>query len=361
MKLKKKYRNNLKILIIIMILIVILFCNYIFEMRSIDSIKNKKEKEITIEYGMNVDNILNELKNNDLIRNETLSKIYIKLENLNMQAGVYNFDTSMSSIKILNMISNGEVTNKYEINITFKEGKNIPQYAKVISENTSNTIDDVYNLLKDEEYIDSLISKYWFLTNEIKNINIYYPLEGYLYPETYRFKNKDVTVKEIFSTMLNQTDIILTKYKSEIEKSNMTVHEFLTLASVIELEGLYSNDRAMIAGVFYNRLSVGDKLGSDVTTYYAVQKDMGLNPVLTAMDLIYDSPYNTRLDKMAGKLPIGPIGNPGEVSIKSVIEPIDSDYYFFIADCTTGKTIFTKTFNEHVSAVNRVKASGCEF
>lgn len=359
MRLKKKYRIILKVLVSLLILFLLLFCLFFFEMRKVSN--NNTEKEISIEYGMTVDDILDLLYENKLIRNKLFSKVYIKLEQINMQAGLYSFDETMSSIKILNMISNGEITDKYQINLTFKEGKNIMQYVKAISENTNNTEEDVYNLLGNEEYIDSLISKYWFLTDDIKNEDIYYPLEGYLFPETYRFENVDVSVEEIFNSMLNQTNLILSKYKSEIEESNFTVHEFLTLASVIELEGLYDDDRAMIAGVFYNRLNDGWSLGSDVTTYYAVKKDMGEYPVLSAVDIAYDSPYNTRLNSMAGKLPIGPIGNPGEVSIKAVIEPIDSDYYYFIADCTTSKTIFSKTFAEHVAAVASVKASGCEF
>ena len=360
MRLKKQFRVALSILFIIIILIIIGICIFLFNIRSVDN-KNIKKKEITISYGMGTNEIISLLKKENLIRNELFVKVCTKLDNYSMQAGVYELNTSMNAIKILNVLSSGKVTNKYEINITFKEGKNIRQYAKVISDNTNNTEEDVYSVLKDKDYIKSLVDKYWFLTDEVENTNIYYPLEGYLFPETYKFKNKDVTVKEIFAAMLNQTNTILTKYKSEIEKSKMTVHEFLTLASIVELEGKYNADRAMIAGVFYNRLNSGDSLGSDVTTYYAVKKDMGLNPILTAMDIAYNSPYNTRLTSMAGKLPIGPIGNAGEASIKAVIEPVSSDYYFFIANCKTNKTIFTKTFDEHVAAVAQVKATGCEF
>lgn len=363
MKLKKKYKKKLKIILIVLtslfIIFILMLSIFLFNMRKVSNKSNIKE--FVVEYGSTMNNILVNLKEEDLIRNVLLTKVLIKLENINIQAGTYELNQNMNTIKIINMLSSGKVTSKYEINITFKEGKNIRQYAELISETTNNTEEDVYNLLKDKEYINSLISKYWFLTDEIKNTAIYYPLEGYLFPETYRFKNKDVTVEETFETMLNQTNIILTKYKSEIENSNMTVHEFLTLASVVELEGLYDDDRAMIAGVFYNRLDAGDSLGSDVTTYYAVKKDMGLNPILTAIDIAYDSPYNTRLSSMAGKLPIGPISNPGEASIKAVIEPTDSDYYFFIANCKTGKTEFSKTFEEHIEKNNRIKASGCVY
>ncbi len=359
-----KRRIKVKNVIIAIVIAIIFIFNvalgvFVFNMRKIDN--NNTLIEVNIEPGMSVDSILTLLEEKNLIRNKLFSKIYIKLGNFNMQAGLYDLSTSMNSMDIIKSIAKGEVTTKHNINITFKEGKNISQYVKEIVSKTNNTEEDVYNLLDNDEYIDSLIEKYWFLTDDIKQEGIYYPLEGYLFPETYTFSSKDVTVKEIFDVMLNHTDKILTKYKTDIESKNLNIHEFMTLASVVELEGMYDDDRKEIAGVFYKRLAMGDSLGSDVTTYYAVKKDMGTNPVLLQSDIDFDSPYNTRLSKMAGKLPIGPIGNPAEASIEACINPKDTDNYYFVADCTTGSTVFTKTFEEHVSAVNRIKQSGCKF
>lgn len=358
-------RSKMKLSIIILIIVLVIFNTclgiFLFNMSSVSNKKNGNIVEINIENGASANTILGLLKEKNLIRSELFCKIYLKLSNYNIQAGIYEFSTNYSSMKIMKMLNAGDVTNKYVISLTFKEGKNIKDYVSVISSATNNTTEDVYNTLKDSNYIDELINKYWFLTDEIKQTSIYYPLEGYLFPETYYFDNKDVSVKTIFSKMLEQMNKVLIPYKSEIENKNMTIHEFLTLASIVELEGLYSNDRSMIAGVFYNRLKSGDTLGSDVTTYYAVGKSMGEYPVLAQADIDYVSPYNTRLSSMAGKLPIGPIGNPDSVSIQASIEPTSSEYYFFVADCKTGKTVFSKTFNEHVKAVNRIKANGCEF
>lgn len=357
---KIKVKN---VIIAVVVLILLLFNIglgiFVFNMRKMDN-KNTSV-EVTINPGMSVDSILSLLEEEKLIRSKFFSKVYIKLGNYNMQAGIYDLNTSMNSIEIIKSIANGKITNKYNVTLVFREGKNIRQYVSEITSKTNNTEDDVYNLLNDEEYIDSLIEKYWFLTSDIKKEGIYYPLEGYLFPETYTFKDKNVTVKEIFASLLNQTDKILTKYKSSIEDKNLNIHEFITLASIVELEGMYDEDRREIAGVFYNRLSSGDRLGSDVTTYYAVKKDMGTNPVLLQSDIDFDSPYNTRLLKMAGKLPIGAIGNPGEASIEACINPKNTDNYYFVADCSTGSTVFTKTFEEHVMEVNRIKQSGCKF
>ena len=358
MKLRKN-RIIMVIVIFILLLANIVFGTFMLCTRKMDN--KHTVKEVVITPGMSAEEILLLLKDEGLIRNKFMSKVYIKLGNFSMQAGTYEFNTSMNSREIIKNISNGIITNKYNVNITFKEGKNIRDYAKVISEVTNNKESDIFDLLSDSAYIDSLINDYWFLTDDIKKSGIYYPLEGYLFPETYTFVDKDVSVKEIFRVMLNHTDKILSKYKSEIEEKNLNIHEFMTLASIVELEGLYASDRATIAGVFYNRLSSGWSLGSDVTTYYAVKKDMGEYPVLWQVDIDFISPYNTRLSSMAGKLPIGPIGNPGEVSIKSCIEPDTTDYYYFVADCKTNKTVFSKTDYEHVAAVNRIKSSGCSF
>jgi len=362
---KKRRINKKRVFMAIIVLILLLFNIilgiFFINMSAVDNNKNSRVVEVTIQNGMSVDSILDLLEENNLIKSKLFSKIYIKIGEYNLQAGVYDLNTGDNAMEIIKMIANGKVTTKYNVSLTFKEGKNIMHYAKVISEKTNNKEEDVYNTLKDVEYIDSLIEKYWFLTDEIKNKEIYYPLEGYLFPETYFFDNKDVDVKTIFATMLEQTNKILLPHKDMIEKKNMTIHEFLTLASIVELEGLYSSDRAIIAGVFYNRLKNNDSLGSDVTTYYAVRKDMGEFPVLHINDINFVSPYNTRLSSMAGKLPVGPIGNAGRVSIDASINPTDSDYYYFVADCSTGKTVFTKTYNEHVSAVNKIKATGCKF
>ena len=163
-------------------------------------------------------------------------------------------------------------TTNEEINITFLEGKNIRWIAKKIASETNNSEEDVYKVLEDKEYTKSLIDTYWFLDDVILDKDIYYPLEGYLYPDTYTFKNKDITVEEIFEAMLNQSDKVLTKYKDKL--SNLSIHKVLTLASIVELEGKSKEDRQGISRVIYNRISKNMSLGSDVTTYYAAKVDL---------------------------------------------------------------------------------------
>ena len=363
MKLKKKTIS--KILIIISSLVALTLL--IFVVLSINFLApvDKKSEEViefNVPTGMGKNQIADELEKAGLIKNALFFKFYVKFNsNKELYAGTYNISKSMSVDEIIDTLNKGKSLENEAITVQFIEGKRLADYAKKISENFPYTEEEIIEVSKDKEFLNKLIKNYWFVTEDILNDKIYYPLEGYLFPETYYFENKDVSVKTIFEKLLNQTDKILSKNRNEIESKKLNIHEFMTLASIVELEGKYDNDRSMIAGVFNNRLKSGQNLGSDVTTYYAVKKDMGSDPVLWQSDIDFDSPYNTRLPKMAGKLPIGPISNPGESSINAVINPTNSNYYFFVADCKSGKTVFTTTYNEHIIAVNKIKNSGCAF
>ena len=175
--------------------------------------------------------------------------------------------------------------------------------AQEIANSTNNTEADVFALLENEEYINSLIEEYWFLTDEIKDENIYYPLEGYLFPDTYSFESEDVTVEEIFKTLLDQMGKVLEPYREDIENSGYTVHELLTIASIAETEAIYDKDRKDVTSVIYNRLAQGMSIGSDVTTYYAFKIELGSRDLYKSEINTYN-PYNTRGPGMEGKLPV---------------------------------------------------------
>ena len=338
----------------IVLSIVLVTLWYSISLKAVSKKANSQEITIEIASGTSTKKIVKQLKKNGLIKNELSTKIYIKINKIkNLQAGKYTLDNSMSVKEIIKNITSGNVTNE-EINITFLEGKNIRWIAKKIESETNNLEEDVYKVLKDEEYINSLITTYWFLDEVILDKDIYYPLEGYLYPDTYTFKNKDVTVEEIFEEMLNQTDKVLTKYKDKI--SNLSTHRVLTLASIVELEGKLDEDRQGIARVIYNRISKNMSLGSDVTTYYAIGIDMGERN-LTTSEIEKYNPYNTRGPKMNGKLPIGPIASVSESSIEATLNPSKNDYLYFVADIN-GKIYFAKTYEEHQNIIKKLKVEG---
>lgn len=356
-KKKKRLRKWVKITLgIILVFIFMVIFGLIFFNFLLGPVSNKsKEVLFEVEDGSSVYSVGEKLKEEGLIKNYLAYKIYVRLNNVNgYKAGVYKLDKSYSTKHIIELLT-GNYYKQNGITITFKEGLTIWDVAKEINANTSIDESEFYEVLDDDAYIDSLIQKYWFLTDDIKNENIYYPLEGYLFPETYTFSN-NVTAQEIIEVMLDQSDKIFSKYRSLIEQSSYSIHELVTLASMVEKEGILDEDRKMIAGVFYNRLNSGMSLGSDVTTYYAFKVDIG-NRDLTSSEINTYNPYNTRGPGMAGKLPIGPISNFGESSFSAALTPTNNDYYYFVAD-KSGKTHFTKTYDEHQTLINELKEAG---
>lgn len=348
----KKFRNIAVGLVVIMFTFIITLCTY-YNINMSKVSNNDNVKEVTIDEG-SIDSIARNLKENNLIKNVTIFKVYTYLTNkTNLKAGVYELKENMGVKKIVDILENGQTSNGG--GITFKEGINIRMVAKLISENTNNDYEDVLTYINNKEYIDTLISKYWFLTEDIKNTNIYYPLEGYLYPNTYSI-SKDSKINTIIELMLDETDKKLTEYKTDIESNSLSIHEIITLASVVELEVSNKDDRKSVAEVFYNRLNSKSfpTLGSDATSYYGAKIDKWTSGKLTSKELNdCSNKYNTRCPTNIG-LPVGPIGNPSIESIEAVLHPEKHNYYYFVNDCD-GKLYMTKTQNEHNNIINKLK------
>lgn len=348
----KKYKL---VIIILSILLVLMFSIGFYYNYQVASVSRDSEVVVVEIKEGSISSIGDTLYENNLIKSKLIFKIYVKLNNIDsLKASTYEFNRNMSLSEIIDMLEEGNSYNPDEIRITFKEGLNIRKIAKVIEENTNNTYDDVIGLMDDDNYINSLIDKYWFLTDEIKNVKIYYPLEGYLFPNTYAFLNKDVEVKTIIETMLDETGKRLEQYRESIESSEYSVHKTLTMASIVELEGANADDRASVAGVFYNRLEDGWTLGSDVTTYYYLKID-DFKQSLNGNKGLYDcdNAYNTRCTSFVG-LPVGPISNPGLESIEGTINYKKHNYYYFVADCN-GKTYLNKDITGHYNIINKLK------
>ena len=357
---KKGKKSVLKIIFILLLLIIIIggisiFAWYELSLKPVEA-GNSQSIIIDIVPGEGTEGIASALKENNLIKDDLVFKIYCKLNEVNnMQAGTYELNKNMSVEEIVKKFQAGDVVIK-EINVTFQEGKNMRDIAKIISENTNNSYEDVMKVFEDKEYAKGLIEEYWFLTDEILDNNIYYPLEGYLYPDTYTFESVDVSIDDIIKIMLDQTDKVLSEYQIEIKSKGYTVHQFLSLASVVENEGISTEDRKGIAKVFLNRIERGMALQSDVTTYYAFKVNMG-DRDLTQSELNTANPYNTRGPNMEGKIPVGPISNVSESAIEATLNPSDTDAIFFVAD-KNGKIYFSNTNEEHEQIINELKSQG---
>lgn len=350
MTIKFKPRPLLLVVLLAVILLV-LGISWVYLASPVDK-NDKKDIEVEITKGISVVKISTILKEEKLIRSKTLFKVYIKLySNKTLKAGNYMLNRSMSLSEIVEVLEEGSKFDSSTLKLTFKEGQRITDYAKVVADSTNNNYEDVIAIFKDKNYMSELINKYWFLTNNILQDGIYYPLEGYLAPDTYYFKDSDVDPKEIIERMLDEMNKELTEYRVSLGDN---VHYYLTMASIVELEGKTLEDRQNIMGVFNNRISAGMHLGSDVTTYYAFQASMSTK--LTSEQYNTANPYNTRPTSKVGP-PIGPICNPDLTSIQASINPINNNYLYFVAD-SNGKVYYSRTIDEQNKVIQDLISSG---
>ena len=348
----KKMRIVALLLAFIGLLLIAAFIYYQYNISPVD-ISSNANIEVVIPEGMSTNNIAKTLKDKDLIKSEFFFKVYLRLNNVNsLKASTYLLTKSMSLDEIVNDLEKG-TANEDVIRITFREGETITDYANLIAESTNITSEEFINTTKDQTLLSTLINDYWFLTDEILNEDIYYPLEGYLFPDTYEFAKDNLTSEEIIRTLLDEEESKLEPYKEQLMDTN--IHSIITLASIAELEGVKDEDRKLIISVFNNRLELGMNLGSDVTTYYAFNEEMDSD--LTSEMFNTYNPYNTRSSEMAGRLPVGPICNPSISSIEAAINPEVSDYLYFVAD-KNRNVYFTRSASEHEAKVQELKENG---
>lgn len=349
---KKIIRFNIIVIIFLCILSGVVFVfQYQESLKPVDS--NGKNISFKVEENSTLLTIAPSLKKAGLIRDEFFYKLYIKLhQKQEINVGTYSLSPKMAVAEIVDVL--GRKNSSTQNLVTFKEGINMRGIVSLITKNTNNKAEDVYTKLSDEAFLNRMISKYWFLTDKIKNKKIYYSLEGYLFPDSYNIKVDD-SVEDIFMMMLNNTEKKLNSIKSLIQRQPYDVHEMLTFASIVEAESPNKKDRKKVAGVFYNRLENKISLGSDVTTYYSVKIDVHERDLYQS-EINDCNDYNTRCTTMKG-LPVGPINNPGLESIMATLEPTDNDYLYFVAD-KNSKTYYAKTYNEHLKIVNDLKEKG---
>ena len=253
----------------------------------------------------------------------------------------------MSVKNILSTLQDSTKLKKDALVLKIPEGK----WAKEIAAEISSLYDgkysteDILNQWNDISYIKKLTKDYSFINvNDLNNDNYKVKLEGYLFPDTY-FLEKEDSLDDITRVLLDRFDVMYKENKKAFDQSDLSIHQIISLASVVQFEASKPSDMKTIAGVFYNRLDQGMKLQSSVTVCYALYDDFN-DPKDCETNPEIDSPYNTYLHE---GLPIGPILNPGDEAIKAVLNPEKTDYLFFAADIYgDGKVYYTKTYEEHL-------------
>ena len=346
-------RKKRKIIIVFLTIIVIfIIAGCVSCIYNLSAVNNDETTiELEIEKGSSFLSIASMLKEKNLIRSKLFYKLYIKIYKVEgLEAGIYYVNSSMDVKELVTTLS-GKSTNVNVMNITFKEGLPMQKVAQLISESTEYTIDEIIEKGNNQEFLKRLINEYWFLTDDILNEKIYYPLDGYLFPNTYEFL-KDASIEDIFRTLLNGMESTLTPYKTVIENSEYTIHEIITLASMIQSEGNNVDDFKKMASVFLTRLDKGMKLQSCASAYYGDKKIMGIDEFGNSYQK--NNPYNTYV--IPG-IPVAPISNPGKDAIDAVLNPSNTDYLYFASDKAM-KVYFSKTYAEHQSTVAQLKKAG---
>ena len=251
-------KSKLIIIIILILLIISALCLGIYGYGMTKVSKESQKVEFIVKSGASKIEIVNQLKNAGLIRSKNALLVYLYFnKDLNLQAGNYELDRNMNPKEIIEKINKGDVLIK-TMTIKFIEGKNMKNFINLVKEKMHLSEEEIKTTLNDKEFLNTLIEKYDFLTNEILNDNIYYALEGYLYPDTYEIL-ENASLKDLIIKMLDNTKTKLSNL--DLNNSKYSVHELLTMASIVELEGVNAEDRAKFAQVIYKRLELGMTLG----------------------------------------------------------------------------------------------------
>jgi len=316
--------------------------------------------EFRVEEGWSRAQIADELAEEGLIRSSFFFKIFMLINNRNLYAGTFRLSQSMSVYDIIRTLNSTPSLEIGTINVTFIEGRRLVDHVRVIANNFAKDEYEIFERLADQYFLEELIERYWFLTNDILNEELKHPLEGYLFPATYNFW-LEASIDDIIHRMLSTMEARLEIFRIDIERSTFSIHELLTMASIIELEVPRALDRNKVARLIFNRLDRGITLGMDVTTHYAVGTE--LRDELTMAQINTCSPFNTRGICAVPGLPVGPIASPSLTSITAVIEPHEDDedeifdHIFFVTDRHL-VVHYSRTYEEHRRIIRQLIEDG---
>ena len=360
---KKKKKSRLKGFFVTgFVLLVLLGVGGFFGYRYVESAlqpvdaNSKQYVTVQIPEGANLQQIGDTLENSGLVKHGFIFSLYAKYKDYSdLKSGYYNLQKSMSTDDIIKELQKGGTPQPQEValaNLTIPEGYTLDQIAQTVGQLQGEfkeplTADAFLAKVQDETFISQLVAKYPTLLESLptKESGVRYRLEGYLFPATYSIK-ESTTVESLIDEMVAAMDKNLSAYYTAIKEKNLTVNELLTIASLVEKEGLKTDDRKLIAGVFYNRLNLGMPLQSNIAILYAEGK-LGQNISLAddaAIDTTINSPYNVYTN--LGLMP-GPVDSPSLDAIEASINQTKSDNLYFVANVQDGKVYFATTREEH--------------
>lgn len=307
--------KSLKSLIVLVILVIIGFCYWIYSSLHKPYTHDKSNQYIQIPHGSSPNQIIAKLNAEGILSSQLPLKVYLKItgNGNEIQAGEYQFNSPITPLQVLDELKNGRLRT---VKLTIPEGFTRFDIAKRIAEQfpqpdgetaALKLMDDV-SLIKD-------------IAPEAKN------LEGYMYPNTYDFP-RAATTQAIIKEMVDEfRKVWKPEYANQAAKLKMKPYQIITIASLVETESRLNDERPVIASVIYNRLKKGMPLGIDQTAVYIAKMENRWDGVINKSDLESNSPYNTR--KIIG-LPPGPISSVSESSIKAALYPATTNYIWYV-------------------------------
>ena len=359
----KKKKSHLKAFFISLLIFLALisaggYFGYQYVQSSLLPVDANSKKYVTVQIpeGANVQEIGSALEHSGVIKHGVIFAFYAKYKNYSdLKAGYYNLQKSMSTEDIIKELQKGGTPEPQEpslADLTIPEGYTIEQTAQAVGQLQGEfkeplTADAFLAKVQDDNFISQEVAKYPNLLESLptKESGARYRLEGYLFPATYSIK-ESTTIESLIDEMLAAMDKTLTPHYSAIKSKNLTVNELLTIASLVEKEGAKTEDRKLIAGVFYNRLNLGMPLQSNIAILYA-QGKLGQNISLAddaGIDTSINSPYNVYTKP--GLMP-GPVDSPSQDAIEASINQTKSENLYFVANVTDGKVYYAVTQEEH--------------
>ena len=359
----KKKKSHLKAFFISLLIFLALisaggYFGYQYVQSSLLPVDANSKEYVTVQIpeGSNVQEIGSALEHSGVIKHGVIFAFYAKYKNYSdLKAGYYNLQKSMSTEDIIKELQKGGTPEPQApslANLTIPEGYTIDQIAQAVGQLQGEfkeplTAEAFLAKVQDDNFISQEVAKYPNLLESLptKESGARYRLEGYLFPATYSIK-ESTTIESLIDEMLAAMDKTLAPHYSAIKSKNLTVNELLTIASLVEKEGAKTEDRKLIAGVFYNRLNLGMPLQSNIAILYA-QGKLGQKISLAddaGIDTTINSPYNVYTK--AGLMP-GPVDSPSLDAIEASINQTKSDNLYFVANVTDGKVYYAATQEEH--------------
>lgn len=350
---RKKESSIVKKIVLTIVFVTLLLLSvvgatgYQYVMESLKPLDPNRQELIEVEIPMDTSSrgIADILEREQIIKDATVFRYYLRAKDTpEFQAGFYQLSPAMNHDEIIAALESGgtNVPVSEDHKILVKEGATLEEIAAEFEEKTDYSQEEFIDAANDKEVITELAQEFpELLTEEILQEEVRYPLEGYLFPATYDYLSS-YTPEDMIRQMVQKTDEVLEPYRGQMKERGISTHTLLTLASLVEKEGVNPDDRQTIAGVLFNRLEADMPLQSDVSVLYVLNRHL---EYVTIKDTEVESPYNLYQNKGIGP---GPFNSPSESSIAATLNPADTDYFYFLADLDTGIVYFSRTFEEHL-------------